>query len=174
MCTPVAAAAVMIGATILDHVEQAKEAGRQNEYAAQSREAAQQAFLIELSDIWARQGEERQAAVYQRQEGMLLAQRSAATATVAAAEAGVAGLSVDLLLGDIDRQRGEHAVSVEQNLRLKQRQLQREERGAKARKAARIAGIPTFSGPSIFGTGARIATIGVQAATQAKSREPDA
>jgi hypothetical protein len=48
---------------------------------------------------------------------------------------------------------------------MKQRQLEREKRGARARKQARIAGIPTFSGPSLFGTGIRIATIGVKTAT---------
>jgi hypothetical protein len=161
MCVPalpLIAAGVKIATTVAGQISRAKEAAELNAQAAESRANAHVAYLLELQDEIARQGEIRAAAVEAHIEGNQLARESGATAKVAAAEAGVAGVSVDLLLGDIERQGGKYQRAVERNLKMDMAQSERQKRAAGTRLKTRLASIQKFKGPSLLDTGLRIGT----------------
>jgi hypothetical protein len=149
-------AAVQVATTVAGQISKAKEAAALNAQSAMSREAAHEAYLVELQAEIARQGELRAAAVEQHIEGNQLALEAGATAKVAAAEAGVAGVSVDLLLGDIERQGGKFQRATEKNLAMEMAQSERVKRGIGVQLKSRLAGIQKFKGPSLFDTGLRI------------------
>lgn len=146
-----ASAALKVGS------ELASYAGEKKEDTAKRREAVK-AYQLSLSDLLARRGEERQSARQRIREGRRTATGSASLARTAAGESGVTGRSVDLLIGDIERQRGEQAESVRQNLEITERQLGRQARGLAAQRDARIR---ANQGPSLLATGLKIGGVGL-------------
>ncbi len=141
-----AATALKIGSEIASYSGEKKQA-------AATRRSAEKAYQVSLSDLLARRTEERMSARERILKGRRIATGSASLARTSAGEAGVTGRSVDLLIGDIARERGEQAESVRQNLEITERQIGRQERGLRAQMEARIAGAP---GPSLLATGLRI------------------
>lgn len=84
-------------------------------------------------------------------------------ARVAAGEGGVAGASVDALLHDLERQRGDFRVGTGMNLNNTLTQINAEKRGVRAQEQSVINGAPF---PSNAATGINIASRGVEFGTQ--------
>jgi len=133
-----------------------------------NREAADEALAFDITDLLARITEEQTAAAQRVEQGSRAARRAASTARVGAGEAGVAGISVDLLLDDIQRQQGEFTSSVEQNLEATERQIGREIRGAGVRRDSRVNAVRA---PSAFSTALRIGGSGLDFVGQRLARK---
>lgn len=124
---------------------------------------------IQNHDLSARESEERQAAAAEIEEGQRQARQASSEVRVSAAEAGVAGMSVDALLGDIERDQAVHQSSVTDNLTISIDQLQRMRMGASADTANRVRSVPSAS-PWL--TGLKIAGAGLDLAAGLKARKP--
>jgi hypothetical protein len=156
MCDPFALAAIATAQTVAGIIDAADQASDQNEYAALNKAAAQRAYLQELHQIVQRQVQERQASTMTKREGDSKFARAEGSARASMAEAGVAGVSADLLMGDIERGLGEHRASVDKNLEFTLAQLETEKEAAGVRMMQRIAQVPHAKGPNFFTSGLRI------------------
>jgi hypothetical protein len=162
MCNPAALFAITAATTVAGYIDAASQTAKLNEQAAATKSAAQKAYLEELKQIVERQMEERQSAADLRRTGLAMAREARGTLSAELASMGVAGVSADLLINDVSRQTGEYMQSVKANKELMLRQLEREKGAAGARMLSRIAGIPTYGGPSLLGAGLRIGAGAVQ------------
>lgn len=131
--------------------------------------AALSAFDLQLDDLAAREIEERAAAA----QAVSMARREALSASsstkVSAAEAGVAGGSVDAMLNDIIRAQGEAVDSIQQNLEMTEDQIHRQRRGAAADYIARKNQVQA---PNAFATALRIGGAALGAVTSIAGNSP--
>ena len=72
-----------------------------------------------------------------------------------AAAGQVTGISVELLAGEFEREKGETFAAMQENIRMVHRQIGRELRGAEARREERIRSVP---GPNYLALGINIAS----------------
>lgn len=155
-------AALKIGSAVAGNKAQAK-AAKANTAAANS------AFQNTVEGINLRQNQEQDAAT----QTILSADRQArgadARARVSAGEAGVAGASVDALLGSILRDKLDFEAVTTRNTENTIQQLEREKLGAAATRDSRIAGVPK---PNPFLTGLQIAGAGLDFATSIYNNRP--
>lgn len=135
MCDAVTIAAtstvLSIGSSIAEYKAQADVA---NQNARNTALGLKQTYR----DIGARQLEEAQAAT---QEKQVIARQSAVArgeATAGAASGGVSGVSVDLLVEDLNREAGNATDTVSQNLAATTAQLQRQKEGAKVTAQSQV------------------------------------
>lgn len=145
VCEPTAiiAGGLAIGGQVANHIGQSK-ANKANAAAAATE------LMLNYRDIAAR-GLEEQTAAGQARVGV--AEQAAALLSqgqLSAAESGVAGGSVDALLGEILGQQGNANTTIDTNLAAVQAQLQREREGAFAGFQSRRAAVPA---PSLLATG---------------------
>jgi hypothetical protein len=163
------ATAVLIGSQVVGAVSDIAGTAGERKQAKANQSAARDALSISLEDIQARGAEETLAAAQEVRSTQRQARAAAATARVSAGEAGVGGISVDLLTQDVERQAGERNESIRQNRDLTLRQLDREARGARAEALARVRGNEP---PSFLNAGIRIASRGLGAYGEHLSRSP--
>ena len=103
------------GAQMYGQRQQAKtQAKVQKNASAAERER----YLREVSSMRVQQGQEEVAAAQKIQESIRKTREAKATAFVAAGERGVAGLSVDSILRDMDRQLGRDQFNTAQQLQM--------------------------------------------------------
>ena len=103
------------GMTIAGQRQQAKT---QAKVQANASAAERQRYLQEVSSMRVQQGQEEVAAAQKIQESIRKTREAKATAFVAAGERGVAGLSVDSILRDMDRQLGRDQFNTAQQLQI--------------------------------------------------------
>ena len=103
------------GMTIAGQRQQAKT---QAKVQANASAAERQRYLQEVSSMRIQQGQEEVAAAQKIQESIRKTREAKATAFVAAGERGVAGLSVDSILRDMDRQLGRDQFNTAQQLQM--------------------------------------------------------
>lgn len=139
MCEPVslAAATFALGATqaITSFVGQ-NRMSEQNAANVISSTNTQYAYMQN------RMEQERKAGVQQITENRIAALRASSTAETAAGEAGVVGLSVDHLLGDIQGRQGRFTDSVNQNFEMQRDGLLGQEESVRAQGQSRINAVP--------------------------------
>lgn len=168
-----AAAAVIAGASlainlvssIFSHSAKKKAAKRQREEALRAtREASRDISLLEMQ-----QQDASQRTIFEADRSARSAQ---ALTAVSASEAGVAGASVEALLGDIDRKLGEFKTAEQRNLKSVITQLQREKATGQQTARSRIAAAPD---PSLIALGLTFAGAGLEfwAAQVARPRPSD-
>jgi hypothetical protein len=167
MCDPTAIAlgglVIGAGSAVADHAAQDK-AYKEN------KAASIRAMKEAAKDISLMQAQEQDAARVTIMQADRQARSSKALAAVAAGEAGVTGASVDALLGDIDRELGEFTATTERNLSGRLKQLEREKVSGRTVAQNRI---NSMSPGNYFLTGARIASAGLDAASQiSRQRTP--
>lgn len=163
MCEPTAiiAGGLAIGGQVANHIGQSK-ANKANAAAAATE------LMLNYRDIAAR-GLEEQTAAGQAREG--ITEQAAALLSqgaLSAAESGIAGGSVDALLGEILGQQGRANANIDANLASVQAQLQREREGAYAGYKSRRAAVPA---PSLLATGLGIAGTALQHYSNYKLRK---
>ena len=137
MCDPgtIAVAALSIGGAILEHKAQ-------NKAAEENKIEALKALRINERDIGARQMEEQMSFAQAATESEVQQLGVEGTTRASAASAGVEGMSVDLLLGDIGRQGANYRESLASQLQVSVDQLQRMKAGATATAQSRINQVP--------------------------------
>lgn len=165
MCNPVL---IALGSLALSAGSRIASAIGESKRASENKEFAQEAFIADVSDIIARISEEQDAAAQKINQSFKASRKAASTARVAAGEAGVAGISVDLLLDDVARQQGEFVASVEDNLARTTRNLDRQIRGAGIRRDSRTNAVRA---PSFLSTALRIGGSGLDFLTPIISRK---
>lgn len=159
--------ALMIGSAVVSGIGKIHQHREEAREAREERQAARSALAFTLDDLEARGAEEVLASAVEARDVRRQQRAASATATASAAEAGVGGISVDLLLGDLERQRGEAVSTIEANRDSRLRQIEREKRGARFEAQSRI---NRARGPSLFTTGLSIAGDAVGTGIQLRNR----
>jgi hypothetical protein len=152
MCIP--AAALTFGSLALGAIGQVANysaaqsaAAQQEAYNQTATEAANRQFIDQSTQEAIRQGQEQEATAQRVfATNTQLAQRLA-TARVAAGEAGVSGLSVDALMGDLYRQAGRVNQATERNLQFTQQANTARQKGYLAQRDNTINGLPVAKRP---------------------------
>lgn len=134
----------------------------QNHMAEQNTASAISSANTQYAYTQNRMEQERRAGVQQITENRIQALRASSTAETAAGEAGVVGLSVDHLLGDIMGRQGRFTDSVNQNYEMSHDSLLGQEEGIQANAQSKINSVPKGN---ILATGLQIASSGVSAAS---------
>lgn len=119
--------------------------------------AANKSYRFELGDLAAREGEEMLSAAMSSNKRLVKKLQDKAIARVAAAEAGVSGLSVDRILDDIGQQAAKDQVIISTQLTSTKKEIDRSRERADINRQNKIAGAaPVSSGGSKAGLGLNI------------------
>lgn len=119
MCSPLIASSIIGAAsTASSLIGQSQQASAQREAQAIASRQERQRYLAEVSAMRTQQQQEAIARSQNIEESTRRAMEARATARTAAGEAGVSGLSVDALLGDLSRQQAEYEFSVQRQAQL--------------------------------------------------------
>jgi hypothetical protein len=119
MCSPLIASTIIGAAgTASSLIGQRQQAQAHAESQRLASMQERQRYLAEVSAMRTQEQQEDLGRTQQKQQAAKKAMEARATATVSAGEAGVSGLSVDALLGDITRQQAEFNFSSDQQARL--------------------------------------------------------
>ena len=142
MCDPVtlltAGLVMSVGSNVAGFVGQNKTAKR-------NAQNATEAAVLDYEQIGLRQMEEDAAASAQLEQSRLEALQARSSAEVAAGEAGVAGQSVNQLLGAISAAQGRNANIIESNLKARTSQLNVEQQAVRTTAQGRINAVPRGS-----------------------------
>jgi hypothetical protein len=157
--------ALAVASFAMDSGSKIAGASAQNAASKANKASALSSLRLANADISARVNEETAASLGLKQNVTRQADALSSTAATSAAEAGVAGGSVDALMRSILFQEGEASSAIDQNLALTIAQSERQRRGAAAEAQSRIAGVP---GANPVATGLGIAGAGLGLATQLK------
>jgi len=163
MCpTVMAIASFAIGAasSVMGYVGQKQAVDSQEEQYRRNAENAKMATSIKEQQINRRILQEGEAAAQKKFETNLDAKRAIATATTAAGEGGVSGLSVSHVLGSIYAQSGRFNASVDRNLDINRSYFRGEKEAAHTQGQAQINSVALPEKPSflpaligVFGSG---------------------
>ena len=148
-------------------VAKAQSQAYQQNY-TQNAQTAQQAAVQQYAVVDQRIVQEQQAATVEKDQSALEARKAAATTRVAAGEAGISGLSVEALLGDIYGQSAKYNDQVDQQTEWTVQQMQREKEGIATNTQDRINnGVqkPTIQRPNFIDLGLKITQTGLDSYT---------
>ncbi len=102
------------------------------------------------------------AGVQKKFEANIETAKAVGTATTAAGEGGVSGLSVDAMLGDLYAKKGRHADAVDNNLQMTRNYLSREMDAQRATGQNQINSMPIPEAPNFAATLVNIFGAGVK------------
>lgn len=155
MCDPTA---IAIGTLVLTSASAVKSHQAQKKASDATKTEALRAAREASKDISLQQVQQTDASSRTIFEVDRQARSTQALVRVAAGEAGVEGISVEALLSDIDRKRGEFSTTEQRNLDMIIAQLQREKVSGRTVAQGRIAAAPA---PSPFNLGVQLAGAGL-------------
>jgi hypothetical protein len=121
MCIPLAVATAALGAASAgaQYMGQRKQAKQQARYQAQGVAAERQRAIQEERSILIRQAQEREATNREQAKAAQQTREAVAKARVSAGESGVAGLSVEALLTDLESQGTAYSMGVGRQQEMK-------------------------------------------------------
>lgn len=161
MCEPATLALLSLGLTTAGTVSgvagQAANAKAQSAANDEQADEIRKAELANYDQLQIRQQQETQAAGQQVQANQTEAAKARSTATVAAGEAGVSGLSVEALLADLYGQEARFRDGVTQNLENLTDSLSLEADNIQRTSTSQVNNLPTPKRPDYIGAGLRIA-----------------
>lgn len=147
MCSPAIAlgavsAVAAVGGTVASYSAARSQADAQQQYQQyiyeQNKRVASQSLVREYEATLARQNEESVRANQEIFEITRQAREAAARSYTQSVESGVAGLSVDAMLGDIVRRESEFVARTQQQQRMVFAQIKREQMGLSAQYQNRL------------------------------------
>lgn len=141
----------------------------QNKQAAENKRAAKKAEKTANRDISFRALQEKIAAAQEQAQLVQDVQEAKSLTAVSAAGGNVGGMTVDMLLQDVENMGLAGADSIAQQLKANLDLLNRERSGVLATTRSRINSVPPANP---FSVGLRIAGAGVDAYNQTRSRDP--
>jgi len=153
MCGPALAilgAVVSLAQGVAGYASASQQADAQNQYYMENARAAQAATVNSYANLQIRQMQEREAADQKAQENAVAALEKRSTAQVSSGEAGVTGLSVDALVGNLFQQEGRNWMSINTNLQMTDQNLRTEMDNVKAQGQGRINSVQRAQSPSPF------------------------
>jgi hypothetical protein len=151
MCGPILAvlgAVVSLAQGAAGFASAQQQADSQNDYYMENARAAQAATRNQYENIQIRQMQEKEASDQKAQENSVAALEKRGQAQVSAGEAGVSGLSVDALVGNLFQQEGRNWMAINTNLQMTDQNLRTEMDNAKAGGQSRINSVRTADNPS--------------------------
>lgn len=168
MCDPVSATIAAVG-TALKIGGTVAEASAQNQASNANRESATAALRLKDNELSLRELQEKIAGGQKLEQATRDTTAAAGDTTATAAANGVGGVTVDLLLKDIQAQGSRYADSVNDNTDATVSQLELEKRGAQAEAQSRINSVPRANP---FMTALKIGAAGLDLAGQYQASKP--
>lgn len=169
MCDPLTLAVgsfmVSAGSSVASYGAAKREAAAQDQYYLDNKANAERSASYEHGQLELRKAQEMDAAGAKSFDNMLETRAKAAHAEAAAGDAGISGLSIDSLIGDIYGAGGRTNDRIKQNEEMTLAQLSAEGRGIDARMEGRINSVRKGVQPSGLALGLNIASAGLNAAT---------
>jgi hypothetical protein len=167
VCDPLTAIAgiglaVGVGSAVMEH-------NAQNQAAAANEQNALSALRIESHELSLREVEERIAGNQLEEQADAAVLEAVGDVNANAAANGVSGMTVDMLLHDVDRQGASYRDSVEQNTDTVIAQLEREKAAALVGARNRITSVPRANP---LATGLKIAGAGLDFASMKIGQKP--
>lgn len=163
--------AISAASTAVGYVGQVQAANEQNRLYAENAARATHNAHDQQFQTQQRMLQEQMAAGNEKIDLEREARAAKATATAAASESGVSGLSVDALLAEFDGRAAEGKSRIDQNTDWTLTQLNNEMRGIRANAEDRINSVQRAAKPSFFDAGLRIAGAGLSSYTQSQERQ---
>ena len=159
MCDPITVLAVAsVASAVGGVVSQGQAADAQNETNKRQYENTMTAYRANINQTNLMQQQEREGALQAVEANGLKARAAESTATVAAGENGISGLSVDALLGDIMGKQGRYDSSIQTNFDRSQGAIQNQRDNVYANAASTINSLQTPAAPDYLGAGLKIAS----------------
>ena len=161
--TIAASVAAAVATPIMSHVAQQQQASAQAQYQQQmydmNKEIADQALASQYIGISRRQIEEQKKAAQEMQAISSQAAQARAIAGASAAESGVSGLSIDMLMNDYYRREYNYMTATQDQLRGTMFQLEQAKEGARSEYQGRVMSMTPqpVQYPSILATGIGVA-----------------
>lgn len=135
----------------LSFAGQAQQASAQRYQYQEAQRLANENLQLQYQQMAVRQREEQIAKSQQVQQIRAEAEQAFSTITTESGEAGIQGNTVNILMGEFERQQGEALGNLNLNYDFRQRQLQLEQLGFRGRaESAMIQAYPTQTAPSIL------------------------
>lgn len=171
MCDPVTLTVMTVASGAMQYIGQKQAASAQEAANMQARNLAIQNQQLQIRALQNQEDEDARRAGEALRDNSRDAEAARATAQVAAGESGVAGLSVDALLGDIMRQESENKFDILsiQDANQRQRQLDREGLGITTQ--SQINQLPLVQYPSFAEAALSTAISGASTYSRAKARQ---
>lgn len=158
MCgLPVAMLIATVASTVGTVASQKSAADAQTETNKRQYENTMMAYRANVNQTNLMQQQEREGALQAVEVNGLKARAAESTATVAAGESGISGLSVDALLGDILGKQGQYDSSIQTNFDRSQGAIQNQRDNVYANAASTINSLQTPAAPDYLGAGLKIA-----------------
>ena len=145
----------------VSYAAQSQAADEQNRMYRENAARANQNARDQQFQTQQRMLQEQEKAGGEKFENIQAAREAKATATVAAGESGVSGLSVDALLAEFDGRASAANDRIDQNTDWTMNQLNNELKGIRSNAEDRINSVQRAAKPSFFDAGLRIAGAGL-------------
>lgn len=165
MCIdPISAGTFLLSAasSVAGFAQKQREADAQNDRYRQNYLNSLAAARDQQNQTTARQMQEQEATAQKENRVVVEGAERAADVSVAAAEAGVGGLSVDALLNDVKFKTAQSRATLERNAQMTAEQLQAQKDSSVTTAQSRINSVAQASEPSFAGTALEIAGAGVK------------
>ena len=161
MCEPTTILAIAsVASAVGGVVAQGQAADIQAAANQRQYESTMQAYRANVNQTNLMQQQEREGSIQAVEANAIKARAAESTATVAAGENGISGLSVDALLGDINAKQGRYDSSIQTNFDRAQGAIQNQRDNVYANAASTINSLQTPASPDYFGAGLKIASAG--------------
>lgn len=158
MCEPTTILAIAsVASTVGSLAAQSSAADAQAATNQRQYENTMRAYRENVNQTNLMQQQEREGSMQKLEANNLAARSAQATATVAAGENGISGLSVDALLGDLSMKQGRYNSSVTTNFDRAESAIQAQRENVYANAASQINGLQTPAAPDYLGAGLKIA-----------------
>lgn len=176
MCDPIGmlGLAISAGQTMLGYMGEQEQYQRAEAHRQQNIKNANAAALDQYNQTLTRIAQEGDATGLQKSEAVSDARAARATATVAAGESGVSGLSVDSLIADYHGREGTYIDQLTEQNEWTTTQLHHDMRGIRAAAIDRGSSIPVPVKPGFASAAFRIGGAGVSAYGDYLNRQPRA
>ncbi|OOO32855.1 hypothetical protein EFR00_30470 [Rhizobium sophoriradicis] len=176
MCDPGSMIGLAVGAAAqaFQYRSDVAAAEEQNKLYRQNAARANQNARDQMFQTQQRMLQEQEKAGAEKADNLKEAREAKATATVAAGESGVSGLSVDALLAEFDGRASLANDRIDQNTDWTLNQLSNEMKGIRSNAEDRINSVQRSAKPSLFDAGLRIAGKGIDSYNDYKRAELEA
>lgn len=148
--------ALAIASSVASVVGQKNAADAQTAANQRQYENTMQAYRANINQTNLEMSQEREASMQRESENNLKARSALSTAATAAGEAGISGLSVDALMGDISMKQNRYNTSVQTNYDRALGAIENQRQNVYANAASTINGLKTPAMPDYLGQGLRI------------------
>ncbi|MFG1395867.1 virion core protein, T7 gp14 family [Roseixanthobacter pseudopolyaromaticivorans] len=147
---PLVSAALSIGGAVAGYAGAVKQANQQNQLYMDNAAEANRAAGDQYNALTHKRTQERAASSQQLFQNDLEGLRARSTARTSAGEAGVTGLSVDALLGDLGAQQGRKSEAIDSQYQMTTDSITAQTQEVKANTQSRINSVQRAAKPSFL------------------------